>query len=182
MGRWCEAFSTVGGALWLVDMDIVVFVVGLLLLAGGVRMSFGAVRKAVRAVRLRTSGVVEPAEILDRRFASDPKGDAPSDFFLTVRWRSGSGYHSGEFQVPHAWWELPEVSSVPVRVNPEKPDIAVIEHWSSNPYWKLGVALLWMVGALAGVALMFGVAREACSSIRNEFLEQICKYLELRTG
>ena len=163
-------------------MNILVFVVGLGFFAGGVRMSFGAVKRAVRAFRLRMSGVVEPAEILDRRFVSAPKGDAPSDFFLTVRWRTGSGYHSGEFQVPHAWWKLPEGSSVRVRVNPEKPDIAVIEHWSSNPYWQLGVALIWIVGAFVGMLLMFGVAREACGSVRNEVLEPICEYLERRIG
>ena len=126
-------------------------VLGFVFVAGGVGRVWRSWKSIWRWLGTRGGEIVE-AEIIDRRMHSPEQG--PSVFYGTLRWLYGNGEHIAELQIPKRWYGLPKGDPVDLRINPNRPDIAVIEHWTGNPTWKLLGLSFGLVVAVLGLGML----------------------------
>ncbi len=150
---------------------------GLTFLLGGLSGAFSRVRLGLQSRRMRRRGVTVDAEVLSRRTLSGNQGDAGSGFLVTGQWLWGQAQYQGEFTVPEHWWEGRGGLKIPVRIDPRRPHLAVVESGSRNPVWELLFALVWFVMAVVGLFFLSRTVAVACDQVRYESLEPICESL-----
>lgn len=150
---------------------------GLVFLLGGLSGASSRVRLGMQRMRMRRRGVTVDAEVLSRRTLSGNAGNARSGFLVTGQWLWGQAQYQGEFTVPEHWWEGRGGLTIPVRIDPKKPHLAVVESGSRNPVWELLFALVWFVMAVVGLFFLFRSVTVACDQVRYDTLEPICESL-----
>jgi len=151
-------------------------VVGLIFFLGGIGWLINGIRDIWRWLRTRRGGVVVEAQILDRQATHD-NSDAPPTYYGTLRWLYGSGEHTSELQIPERWYQSPEGEPVPIRIHPDRPAKATIEHWSANPAWKLLGVIFGMVALFVGLALLGFATSEACNPVQYDVFTPACDFL-----
>ena len=150
---------------------------GLTFLLGGLSGAVGRVRLGLQSRRMRRRGVTVDAEVLSRRTLSGNRGDAGSGFLVTGQWLWGQAQYQGEFTVPEHWWEGRGGLKIPVRIDPKRPHLAVVESGSINPVRELLSAFVWFAMAVVGLFFLFRSVTVACGQVRYDSLEPICESL-----
>ncbi len=156
---------------------LVGLLLGLVFLLGGLSGALSRARRGMQSMRMRRRGVTVDAEVLSRRTLHGTAGDARSAFLVTGQWLWGQAQYQGEFTVPEHWWEGRGGLRIPVRIDPRKPHVAVVESGSRSPAWELLFALVWFVMAVVGVFFLFRSMTVACDQVRYDSLEPICESL-----
>ncbi len=168
---------------WVFRVDIFHMLVlvgsflGLVFLLGGISGATSRIRLALHSRRLRRHGVTVEAEVLRSRALSDNRRDAPSAVFIVGQWPWKQAYYKGEFTVPARWWKERAGTSIAVRIDPNRPQFASIEHGSTNHGWKALLVLAWIVMAVVGLAFLFRTVAFACDQVQYDFIEPVCQSL-----
>lgn len=133
--------------------NVLVAVLGLFLVIGSLLFAASTIREALRWVRLARSGETVQATIVGRRLEGEGT-EAGTDYFITAQWTWMGDHYENEYAVPARVYQTPDDVTVPIRIDPDDPQVGVIEHWSSAPLWKLTVTLGSLLFAAWGVVMI----------------------------
>lgn len=148
---------------------------GLVFLLAGTSGAVSRFRAGRRTMRLRRRGVTVPAEVLSRQAVSVERGDAVPACVITGQWEWGHQSYKGRFTVPTSWWEEHAGISVPVRIDPNRPQVAEIPLESENLTGKMLMAVAFLIMAVVGIGFLARSATVACSEAQYAFLEPFCE-------
>jgi len=147
------------------------FFLGLVFLLAGLSGAASRVRTGNRWRRLEQRGVTVDAEVLSRVPAEgDTKGCT-----ITTRWEYEDDSYRGEFTVSEDWWEKHGGTTIQVRIDSNKPQVAEIALQAKSPNWTLLVAMIWLVMAVVGAFFLFRSITMGCDQSQFELIEPVCE-------
>lgn len=147
---------------------------GVVFFFGGISGAFNRLRQGMRTVRLRKRGVTVDAEVLSRR---DLPETGPDGFAVTAQWTWGGKNYTGDFQVSNRWWEDHGGTSIPIRINPDRPRTSTVAHGTGRAVGKLLVGTAFLIMAVVGLGFLFRSLTVACDQTQLDFLGSVCNIL-----
>jgi hypothetical protein len=147
---------------------------GLVFLLTGLSGAFGRLRLGMQSLLLRRRGVNLQAEILSRRRADN---DSATSQLITGQWLWGEAEYKEDFTVPDQWLaERGGTLTIPVRIDPMRPHVAVIEPGSRHPALDLLIAVVWLIMAAVGVFFLLRTVPIACDYAQyDEMVRPLCE-------
>ena len=145
--------------------------VGLVFLLGGLTGAATRLHTGRRSLRIQRSGVTVDAEVLSRRGSDDRR----SAYAVTGQWRWGQANYTGEFTIPMRWWEDLGGMSIPIRIDPNRPQVAEILDGDGNPTLTLALGVAFIVMAVIGLVFLASSLTVACDQAVYELLEPLCE-------
>lgn len=150
------------------------FFLGLVFLLAGLSGGVSRARIGSRWWRLEQRGVTVDAEVLSRVPA---EGDTAA-CKITTQWEWQGNSHGREFTVPQEWWDKHGGTTIRVRIDSGRPQVAEIALQARSPTWTLLVALIWFGMAVVGVFFLVRSVTMGCDQSEFEFLDSVCESLQ----
>jgi Protein of unknown function (DUF3592) len=158
---------------------IVGLLLGLVFLLGGLTAAADRLRSGLRSMRLRRHGTTITAEVLKSTKRSDE--GRGKGVLVTGHWEWGSNSYRKQFTVSDRWWMANGGLTIPVRVDPDRPQRAAVDVSSRSPVWTLLIAAAFIVMAVVGVVFLFQSAITACDSAELDILKPLCESVRIPT-
>lgn len=156
-----------------------VFMVGLFLglvfLLAGLTGAWSRYRSGMRSLRIRRSGANVEAEILRSSPLDTNRRGAPTAVLVAGQWEWNSQRYRGEFTVPGSWWDERSGTSIAVRIDPNRPELAELRDEVPSPSWAIVLAIGWLIMAAAGAFFLIRSTVGACDPVQNPLLEPLCQ-------
>lgn len=165
----------------MVDIVSMLFFVGLSLglvfFLAGVSGAWSRYRTGMRSLRIRRGGANVEAEILRSAPMETNRRGAPTAVLVAGQWEWNSQRYRGEFKVPGSWWDERSGTSIAVRIDPNRPEVAELRDQVPTPSWAIVLTIGWLIMAAVGVFFLVRSAGAACDPVQHALLEPLCRSL-----
>jgi len=155
---------------------------GLVFLLGGLSGAATRLRTGLRSLRIQRRGMNVDAEILRSQPLTTGRRGSPSAVLIAGQWQWGQQRYKGEFTVPGQWWEERQGTSIAVRIDPNRPEVAEVSGEKPSHVWAIALAVGWLIMAVVGAAFLVKSGTYACDLVEFDSLEPICQSVRAAIG
>lgn len=148
---------------------------GLVFLLAGLTGTWTRCRTGIRSLRIRRFGTNVDAEVLRSSPTRTSRSGDPAEFLVAAQWEWSGLRYRREFTVPDSWRDERSGTSLAIRIDPNRPDLAELRDEVPSPSWEIVLAIGWLIMAVVGVFFLVRSAGSACDPLQHALLEPLCR-------